>query len=68
MEPIEKQLLKEIYEKRMIDPAGNDLYSAVLCRKLEKAGWIKVTWSEENKPIMIAQSRDFMNKYKRVFG
>jgi len=65
MESIEKQLLKELKEKRMI--VEHD-YSVAVCRELEQKGWIKVTWTEQNKPIAIAQGVDFRTKYKQMFG
>lgn len=65
MELIEEQLLKELKEKRMI---VNHDYSAVVCRKLEQKGWIRVTWNEQNNPIAIAQGADFRTRYKLMFG
>lgn len=66
MEQIEKLLLNELKEKRMIEDRGD--YSAAICRKLEQKGWIKVKWSEQNQPIVIAQGSDFRTRYKRMFG
>lgn len=67
MEQIENQLLKELNEKRFIEYSGHEFYSTTICKKLEKEGWIIVTWNQEDKPILIAQSSNFRKKYDLMF-